>query len=487
MFDTLASKVTQDKGLPLRAWRLDVLRRVLDGELYNVLTHEFHEEKTDGNEYVPLRKRKPSVRYNLSRIVVQDSIALLFGEGHFPAVRLADQDQAQKLAALLKSAKLPQVMSEAAMIGSVGSVAVLLRVLDGRVFFDAMATRFLTPRWEPKAPDTLLDVTELYSVEGRALRDQGYTIAEDDLGSRFWFRRVWDTQAERWFVPVKRKDGEQPTWTEDKDNTVEHGLGFVPMVWIKNLPGGDKIDGCCTFRAAIEDQIEIDYQLSQGGRGLKYSSDPLLLIKEPASPDSQFVRSASNALIVEEKGDAKLLEINGSAVSAVIEYVKALREMALESVHGNRSNADKLSAAQSGRALELLHQPLIWLADELRTSYGENGVLPLVRMVMEASRKIPLRTLTEKIPKFAEDEPTLKWPPWFIPTGQDKTAEATALKTLGDSGHISRETAVTSIAPLFDVEDVDEEMMCIAADEMAADQRATAMAAQVKATETLPE
>ena len=37
--------------------------------------------------------------------------------------------------------------------------------------------------------------------------------------------------------------------------------------------------------AAIETKIEIDYQLSQAGRGLKYSSDPTLLIKEPATSE----------------------------------------------------------------------------------------------------------------------------------------------------------------------------------------------------------
>ena len=70
--------------------------------------------------------------------------------------------------------------------------------------------------------------------------------------------------------------------------------------------------------------------------------------------------------MVSEKGDARLLEIGGTASAAVIEYVRTLRELALESVHGNRANADRLTAAQSGRALELMNQGLIWLADNLR-------------------------------------------------------------------------------------------------------------------------
>ena len=97
------------------------------------------------------------------------------------------------------------------------------------------------------------------------------------------------------------------------------GLGSEPTGPILNRRS---CGGACTFRAAIETQIEIDYQLSQAGRGLKYSSDPTLLIKEPATTDSEIIKGAGNALVVTEKGDAKLLEIGGTASAAVIEYVR---------------------------------------------------------------------------------------------------------------------------------------------------------------------
>src|SRR6202167_3148864 len=135
----------------------------------------------------------------------------------------------------------------------------------------------------------------------------------------------------------------------DEARSVPPALGFVRCVWIRNLPGpsasGDPNDGACTFRAAIDTSIEIDYQLSQAGRGLKYSSDPTLLIKEPAGLAGRMVLGAADALVVSEKGDAKLLEIGGTASQAVIDYVRILRELALESVHGNRASADRLTDA----------------------------------------------------------------------------------------------------------------------------------------------
>jgi len=221
----------------------------------------------------------------------------------------------------------------------------------------------------------------------------------------------------------------------------------LPVVWIRNLPGpsstGDPADGACTFRAAIETQIEIDYQLSQAGRGLKYSSDPTLLIKEPATTDSEIIKGAGNALVVSEKGDAKLLEIGGTASAAVIEYVRALRELALESVHGNRANADRLTAAQSGRALELMNQGLVWLADNLRISYGEGALLLLARMVLRASQVYRLRVMGREIQAM---DPvarlSLSWPRWYPTTADDRQKDAQTLSSLANAGHISRESAV---------------------------------------------
>jgi hypothetical protein len=470
MFNTLTAPLRRDPDYPARTREIDVLRRMLEGRIYDLLTYEFHEERNDAGEYIPLKKRRPSVRHNLCRLAVEDSVALVFSEGHFPTLECTDAAVRESLLVLVKETRLARVMTDAAISGSVGSVAILMRVLKNRVFFEPMNTEYLTPAWRRDAPDTLAGVTEKYKVRRGELEERGYTLSDDH--EWYWFQRVWDDQREIWYWPWPvAKEGAGPV--EDPVQTVDHRLGFVPVVWIKNLPGpsasGSAVDGACTFRAGIETTIEIEYQLSQAGRGLKYSSDPTLLIKEPAFGDQQqFVRSAANALIVSKDGDGRLLEINGTAAAAVIEYCRALREMALEGMHGNRSNADKLSAAQSGRALELMHQALIWLADHLRQSYGEDGLLPLIRMVMRLSRQFPLLINGKPLTPIADDvQVSLKWPPWFPPTGEDRVQEANGLATLRVAGIMSRETAVKAVAETWDIEDVQHELGLIATDEKA--------------------
>lgn len=470
-FKTLQATYQQDKDYPERTFRLSSLTRVLDGTLYDELKHPFSEEKNGAGEYVPLADRRPSARTRICRTVVNDSVSLLFSEGHFPAVECADEATRDALTLIVKETQLNQVMIDAATTGSVGSVAVLMRVLKGRVFFLVMPTAYLTPEWDKDAPDTLAKVTERYKVQGRTLKADGYAIAESDLKTDFWFQRIWDTSAETWYQPQTLKDasdGKAPA--VDKARTTSHNLGFVPIAWARNLPGGDSTDGCATFPGeAIDTQIEADYLLSQGGRGLKYQSDPTLHIKEPAfdaSGGAKVVKGAANAIVTSEQGDAKLLEISGEAAKAVMDWVKGLRELALEGAGGNRSNADKLSAAQSGRAMELMNQSLIWLADKLRISYGEGALLSLLDMVVRASKKYPLKDKKgREIGALSQDKDlSLRWPQWYAPTYADKSTQATTLDVLRGAGLLSRETAVKSIAPSYDIADPADEIRQIESD-----------------------
>jgi hypothetical protein len=472
-FKTLRDGYPQDRDYPERTHRLLALTRVLDGTLYDELKYAFSEEKNKADEYLPLAWRRPSTRTRFCHTVVSDSVSLLFSEGHFPAIDCEDEATREALETVVKEASLNLVMINAATRGSVGSVCILLRVLNARVFIDVMSTAYLKPTWQEKAPDTLESVKERYKIKGAALQDAGYTIADDDLRTEFWFQRIWDQTSETWYVPQKVKDAKkkdaQPPQV-DTTRTVKHSFGFVPMVWVKNLPGGDDVDGCPTFPTeAIDTQIEADYLLSQGGRGLKYQSDPTLHIKEPAfNPQGQgaLVKGAANAIITGAEGDAKLLEITGDSATAVMEWVKALRELALEGMGGNRSNADKLSAAQSGRAMELMNQSLIWLADKLRISYGEGALLDLLLMVVKASDKFPLKNKKgDDLGKIDQKVAiSLKWPPWYPPTYADKQTQATTLDTLRGGGLMSQETAVESLAEVYDIEDVKKELTDIASD-----------------------
>ena len=178
MFQTICDLVPSDPDVSVRARRLDIMRRVLEGTLYDVLPYEFHQERSASGEYIPLRQRRPSVRYAMARVVVEDSVALLFSEGHFPRVASGDAAVEAALGAVFRECRVNQVMVDAAIRGSIGSTAILLRILKRRMFLSVLDTVWLTPVWDPEAPDTLLRVVERYKVPGGDLAAAGYEVAD---------------------------------------------------------------------------------------------------------------------------------------------------------------------------------------------------------------------------------------------------------------------------------------------------------------------
>jgi hypothetical protein len=143
----------------------------------------------------------------------------------------------------------------------------------------------------------------------------------------------------------------------------------------------------------------------------------------------------------------------------VIEYVRTLRELALESIHGNRASPERITSAQSGRALELLNQGLIWLADRLRTSYGETGLLQLARLFVRASQTYNLIVMGKEIGRLDQDARlSLKWPRWYPTTADDRQKDVQSLTSLVTTGCISRETALRAIASCYDIEYTDDRL-----------------------------
>ncbi|WP_419729536.1 portal protein [Lichenicola sp.] len=453
----LQARMPRDASMPRRSARLAALEAVLEGRQYDVLPYAFSKERSDAGEYVPLDERRPSVRTGLCRVVVEDSVSLLFSEGHWPSVTATDSKTATALSELIRETRLNEIMLEAATRGSVGSVAIQLRIIERRPYFEVLSTKYLTPVWRSDKPRELLSVTECFKVAAADLVAQGYAV---DLGSGpYWFKRVWDDTAERWFLPVPV--GVNPSlMPPDPGRTVLHGLEFVPIVWIRNISGSgghdpDGPDGTCTFAASIDTVIEADYLLSQAGRGLKYGSDPTLVLKDPSGGLNLggAVRSggAASALTLPPEGDAKLLEINGNAAAAVLAHVQELRAIALEAMHGNRAHGDRMGAAQSGRAIELMCQGLIWLADRLRISYGDAGLLALMSMLCKASNCIAggLEVAGGAAENLDAGGLKLVWPSWFPASFADRQAQASSVVTLLGAGVIDHTQALAIVTPLY--------------------------------------
>lgn len=463
--DRYASRfeIALDKDSSRREARLTILQMFLDGSIYDNLP-PFYQEYTGGTgAYVKLCNRRPSVLYHLCKIIVNESVGMLFGEGHFPQVKCneAHSETEKFLTHINNVSKIRQTMLNAAYVGSVGSVCVVIKVLNGKFYFDVLNTKHLTPIFDQFEPEKLIKLHDIKKSDGATLIAQGYEISEENKNKLFYVEREWTLDREIYYKPYLCDKRDSIDKEEDSNRSSDHNLGFVPAVWIQNLPKSHHIDGDCTFEAAIDISIEIDYHLSQIGRGLYYNSDPLLVIKDPSTINGQQFIKNQNALQLDEKGEAYYVEINGNSVSAVLDYIKVLREYGLEAVRGNRSSPDKLHAAQSGRALEMMNHPLITLVDEMRLTYGENGLLSIYRICLDIYHSGEFEINDGGFSPESDtcgDHLSLFWQAWYPSTGRDKLEEAQSVAIYRQNGLLSQETAIDYISEEYGIEDSEQEL-----------------------------
>lgn len=459
-------------GRSERYKRLELHERFLKGTQYDDLSFGFYDTYEDIGEYIPLRERKPSIQYNLPKIVVDRSTDMLFGDQHFPAPHVEDPDDKlseEFLKIVMKESMLPAEWKLASKEGAVGSVFIVFKIIGGKFYHEVIQSKNCEPFWG-RIPGELEKVRERKIVPGDELLPFGYNV---DPNKDYWYQREFTREAEIEYFPVeygKEDGGFLPKFVPNPDRSFEHKFGFVPGQWVKNLDTTDVYDGPATFEGILGIVKEIDYQLSQTGRAYHYAGDPTLALFDPSMDEEgeALVKTVANVLCLNKEGKAQYLEISAEAQQKAQEFVELLRKFALEVVRGSRIDPDKLSAAQSGRALALLHKDIISLVSDLRTQYGERGLVPYFKKMLAAAKKVQIKykkldKLLEKQKKSIKDlndeaAITLRWGQYFEPTAEDDRATFDALGTGKEKGLISQDRAVRAIADRFDIEDVDAEI-----------------------------
>lgn len=330
------ARLQSSKWTP-RQKRLNALSRVLGRHQYDHIATPFSQEHEGNNptgNRILLDDRRPAVKNPLPAELVREQCGLLFGEDHRPVILVKDDKPTTEwIEAFIEDTNFWLTMIDALWKASVGSAAIVLRVLGnsvieeqvnpetnevlkektpkgpGHFYFEVWKGEECKPRFDRARPDTLIELDRCYFLGEDALAAQGYNVEElkekwDEKdrnwrrGSGFrkgklgvqasldWTLRIkLDCETETWYKPVPRYIYERADWTEnqwevDEDRTVEHGLEEVPAWWILPLPvDSDEYypDGVCLFEDVIDFQYRIDRSASQSGRALDYAGDPQLV------------------------------------------------------------------------------------------------------------------------------------------------------------------------------------------------------------------
>jgi len=421
----------------------------------------------------PLRDKAPSVQVGLTKKAVNKVNAHLFGEGHQPHWKIEDSRNAGKTSEALDEALqdvfersgLKRRYLELGRLGTLhGTAAIGFHLFDGGRFdTEVLQAGTSKPTFgsddRVRAIDLGLDFDDLLELD-----EFWRTFEEDEVsGNRdreIWHRRTWTTQQTIEYQPLDVRDAqatgasrlEDLPWVEDAEQTQSHDLGFVPAEWITPIPVAHDIDGAPIVDASefkLED--EINYTLSQTGRGIRYNQEPTKVFTNVDANASDPVRvGADNTLMVsadpEAGGNAgaSLLEMTGNGAVVAMDYSRMVRNLFNEIVQVVDHDPQQFAGALSGVALERLLYPMVLRVENLRPEY-EHKLGRLLRKMLEA----------DKVTGADNMVVSALWPPVVSPTAQDLQMYTTAVVELESVGIIDQKKAVEVLSPFLDIEDVD--------------------------------
>ncbi|MFH1184473.1 MAG: hypothetical protein V1755_05480, partial [Chloroflexota bacterium] len=334
----------------------------------------------DAGESMPLKFRKPTVAYHLVRVIVNRFTSLLFSESQSPRLIIeGDQDTEDFVSAMIDAARLwPAMIMARTHGGATGTACIGFQFLDGRPVVEVHDPRWIIPTFIDRASWRLrsIEIRYHYPVEER---DRETGLWEE---VPYWYRRVIDETSDTLFRGIPVEDGTEPlNWPVER--TVQHGMGFCPVVWIQNIPVQDDADGEPDVWG-IYDIIEaIDALLSQAQKGTLANADPTLIINT-ASELGSIRKGSDNAIKLPGSGDnANYLEIGGAGLKMAMDLSAQFRSYALEVAQCVLDHPD--TASRTATEIERVYSSMLSKADIMREQYGQRGVRPLVEMMIAAA------------------------------------------------------------------------------------------------------
>lgn len=452
--------------------------------------------------YVALDQRRPSVRYNLGKLIISRLTAMAMGEESWPEVTVPGDEEAEDYVhALATESRLQERLQEARNRGgAAGTAVVSFSFVDGVPRVKAHEAKHMYPqRWADKDEHVLGAVLKAYRYTRTVYVDGKPTPKE------FYFARYWDEQVETVWDPIPLEQAQAGTWaTATRSYTVRHGYGECPVYWTQNLPDSEREDGISDIDGLDTTFDKINHLLSATTKGTIANVDPTLVIKDDPVKNMGVVQKGTGHALF-SKGGAEYLELRGESVKTATALSNELVRYCLNTAGVVIGDPEKMGTkAQSSVALKMLYLPMCNQCDLLRVQYG-SLIIRVLRGMLRAARLIgsvepgPVMTtadglriqtkpvvllppkvemvdkpgapgeqstseekVTERTPGKS-DRLELKWPPYFQPTMTDvnQMVEA-ATKAKGQT--VSQRTAVKFTAPVFGVTDVDAELAELAAE-----------------------
>ena len=436
------------------------------------------------------RMKRPTAPFHLAMTIVDRFTGLLFSDARKPDVEVeGDEDTDDFLHACMEQCRFWSRWRQARkMGGSSGSVLVTVHVRKGKFVITPHNAKHCQMLWADKRALEPCGALIAYRfAKEEFVRDPQSGEMRQQV-AEYVYRRIITEMDDTVYKPVKVGPNASLEWEPEENGQVEHKLEQFPGVWVQNLPVMEDEDGEPDCQGAWQTFDTIDRMLAQMNKALLLNLDPTLKLKldpKERAAGAGVLTGSDSALDVGSNGEAEYLEMNGSAITVAQALVDRLKQNALDVTRCVLVDPEKISgAAQSAKSIEYVYAPMLEKADELRAQWGEQGVVPLLRIMDTMARKLhgqPAKTAdgqpaitTLLLPPKADGTERklgpggwirLKWGPYFSPTETDNQTKITNIISAKSGGIIDQETAVNQGAPIFGVQDPAAMLVKIQAEE----------------------
>ena len=503
---------------PPRFGRLSRLRAYVEGTQYDGRTSMW-------DDSVPVLERAPVFVYPIVDAAIQSIVDMCLGEGRYPEIApkidededdglALSEDESEAIAKLIDcigdQASLRPVFCDAmASALSVGTAVGVVGIVNGRVRIEKLDPCVTSPRFLANGSCESVEIRYPYLEEYRDAN--GWAVRA------MIYRRVIDAQSDVTFLPAKASEngGEPDEWLRDDSRSVDHGLGYCPVVWHRRRAShtiaSASVDGRAIHDKLLDELDALNWGISLRHRGAIYASDPQW-IEIGVDPQSSPANEGRQAQVVigggidpvtgaprngwvatkrssahkarargvgsvwtYESPDTKVEQITlpGDALAAADANVRDLRGKIAESMGVVFIDPDsaKFSAELSGKAIARLYDRLVRTCDRERQDFAEGFIKPVVdmalRLVARAGRGLRLGGLKKALPVLASfgtpdgwlsPELAIQWGPYFSLDSDGSTKTIEYVKSALAAGLITKRTAIEELRSegVFHIHNVDE-------------------------------
>lgn len=411
--------------------------------------------------YVPVKQRAPRINIAFAKLLVSRLGSKLIGRRTFPEFKIAeDPDTEEYLRVVIQSSGLRAMLAEPIRRElSSGSVLIRFAIVNGKWKVEHYLAKWCYPVFD--ANKELEEVTIKYIFDDEKDRDK------DGVPKKKWFRMDLGKFRDILYDNPEYKKGDvDPVFTPVA--MAEHNLGFVQAEFMRTADMPNKTDGPSLIADILEFIDELNYSFSQSSQAIQYNQDPQLVLTGIEEEElAELIRSAMKAWTLGKEGKAEFLEAGMTGVEAADKLRTSMRLNIQDIARVILLDPEKvLGHAQSGKAMEVLHGPMVELIEELRPQLEKHLTNLVLKMAItnlmfaEQGALVPVG-----IPdgfKIKSLGVLVAWPEIFPPTMEDIQKKISIAIQAANASIISRKSMTKWVAKDFGIENIEEELAEIA-------------------------